>query len=42
MSSKLPLVIEFIDVPEKVERAMPVLKEMVGHRLIIRQRIEIE
>jgi hypothetical protein len=39
---KLPLVIEFIDVPEKVERVMPVLKEMVGNRLIVRQRIEIE
>lgn len=39
---KLPLVIEFIDVPEKVECVLPVLKEMVGHRLIVRQRIEIE
>lgn len=39
---KLPLVIEFIDVPEKVERVLPVLKEMVGNRLIVRQRIEIE
>ena len=39
---KLPLVIEFIDAIEKVERVMPVLKEMVGHRLIVRQRVEID
>jgi PII-like signaling protein len=39
---KLPLVIEFIDAVEKVERVLPVLKEMVGNRLIVRQRIEIE
>ncbi len=39
---KLPLVIEFIDALEKVERVMPVLKEMVDPRLIIRQRVEIE
>jgi hypothetical protein len=39
---KLPLVIEFIDAIENVERVMPVLKEMVGHRLIVRHLVEID
>jgi len=39
---KLPLVIEFVDSPEHVERIMPTLKKMVGHRLIARERIEVE
>ena len=38
---KLPLVIEFIDSADKVDRVMPFLKEMVGRRLIVRQRVEI-
>jgi len=37
---KLPLVIEFIDSAGQVERIMPRLKEMVGDRLIIRQKVE--
>jgi len=39
---KLPLVIEFIDTAEKVERVMPLLKEMAGTRLIVREQVEIE
>ncbi|MBI3192491.1 MAG: DUF190 domain-containing protein [Pedosphaera parvula] len=39
---KLPLVIEFVDDPDKVDRIVPLLKEMVGKRLIIRQRVEVE
>lgn len=39
---KLPLVIEFIDTPEHIETVMPLLKKMAGHRLITRQRIDIE
>ena len=38
---KLPLVIEFIDNLEHVEQIMPHVKQMAGHRLIIRQRVEI-
>ncbi len=38
---KLPLVIEFIDTADKVDRVMPLLKKMAGHRLIVRQRVEI-
>ena len=39
---KLPLVIQFIDSPEHVARVMPILKKMAGHRLIIRESLEIE
>ena len=40
--AKLPLVIDFIDTPENVAQALPLLKEMAGHRLIISQPVEIE
>lgn len=39
---KLPLVIEFIDTVDTVERVMPLLKQMAGQRLIVRQRVERE
>lgn len=39
---KLPLVIEFIDAAEKVAGVMPELKKMVGGRLIVSQRVEME
>jgi len=39
---RLPLVIQFIDTAEQVERVMPMLKEMAGKRLIVRERVEIE
>ena len=39
---KLPLVIEFIDSEEKVESVMPELKKMIGNRLIVRGRVDIE
>jgi hypothetical protein len=39
---KLPLVVEFIDTAEAVERVMPLLRKMAGQRLITRQRIEVE
>jgi uncharacterized protein len=38
---KLPLVIEFIDSAQAIERVMPLLKKMAGHRLIVRQHVEI-
>ncbi len=40
--AKLPLVIEFIDTAEHVERVLPVLKVMVQQRLITRQTLQIE
>lgn len=39
---KLPLVIQFIDTAEQVERVMPQLKEMAGPRLIVRELVEVE
>ena len=39
---KLPLVIDFIDTAENVARVMPVLKEMTGRRLIVRQSVAME
>jgi uncharacterized protein len=36
---KVPLVIDFIDTEEKVKRVMPKLREMVPHRLIVRQAV---
>jgi len=39
---KLPLVIEFIDTAEHVERVLPKLKEMAPHRLITRETLLIE
>jgi PII-like signaling protein len=41
-SAKLPLVIEFIDQEANVTRVMPLLREMAGQRLIVRQRVDIE
>lgn len=37
---KLPLVVEFIDSADAVDRVMPMLKQMAGERLIVRQRVE--
>ena len=39
---RLPLVIEFIDTAEKVAGVMPELRKMVGKRLIVRERVEVE
>lgn len=39
---KLPLLIEFIDAAQKVEGVMPELKKMVGNRLIVRERVDVE
>lgn len=39
---KLPLVIEFIDTIAHVDRVMPIVRRMAGHRLIIRQRVDAD
>jgi hypothetical protein len=36
---KLPLVVEFIDVAQNVERVIPELKLMVGSRLMVREEV---
>ena len=38
---KLPVVVQFIDVPEKVAEILPTLRKMVGSRLITVQSIEV-
>ncbi|MGC1182968.1 DUF190 domain-containing protein [Legionella sp.] len=40
-NSKLPLVVQFIDTIEKIKAVLPVVKAMVGTRLIIRESVEI-
>lgn len=37
VGSRLPLVVEFIDSAEAVDRVMPLLRKMAGARLIVRQ-----
>ncbi|QMT59054.1 MULTISPECIES: DUF190 domain-containing protein [unclassified Legionella] len=41
IGSKLPLMVQFIDTVEKVDAILPKVKEMVGHRLIIREPVEV-
>ena len=42
LSTDLPIVIEIIDTAEKVERFLPLIKEMVTEGLIIMQDVEIQ
>ena len=39
---KLPLVLTFIDKEEHVDRVLPQIKQMAGHRLIVREKVTIE
>ncbi len=39
---KLPLVIEFIDTMEKIDLVMPELRKMVGRRLIVHERVQVD
>ena len=39
---KLPIILTFIDTDEHVQRVMPKLREMAGHRLIVRENVVIE
>ncbi len=38
---KLPLVVEFIDVEDDVDRLMPIIEKMVGNRLVITSPVNI-
>jgi len=38
---KLPLVIEYVDHPDRVARVLPRLREMLGNRLITIEEVEI-
>ena len=39
---RLPLILTFIDNDEHVTRVLPRLREMAGHRLIVREEVIIE
>ena len=39
---KLPLVLTFVDTADHIDRVLPQVKEMAGHRLIVRENVTIE
>src|SRR5689334_25183606 len=39
---KLPLVLTFIDTADHIDRVLPTVKEMAGHRMIVRENVTIE
>ena len=42
VGGKLPVIITFVDTDEHVNRALPTLKEMAAHRLIVRENVVLE
>ncbi|MFT4059448.1 MAG: DUF190 domain-containing protein [Legionella sp.] len=41
VNSRLPLVVQFIDSEKKVAAVLPLLKSMIGDRLMIRQPVDV-
>ncbi len=39
---RLPLVLTFVDTADHIDRVLPRVKEMAGHRLIVRESVTIE
>ena len=39
---KLPLIIIFVDQEQHIDRVLPKLREMVNHRLIVRENVVVE
>jgi uncharacterized protein len=39
---KLPLLIIFVDQEQHIDRVLPKLREMVNHRLIVRENVVVE
>lgn len=39
---KLPLVLTFVDSADHIDRVLPKIKEMAGHRLIVRENVTVE
>ena len=39
---KLPLVLTFVDSADHIDRVLPTVKEMAGHRLVVRENVTIE
>ncbi len=41
LSEDLPIVIEIVDTPERIERVVPILDEMVGEGMLTLERVHI-
>jgi len=41
LSEDLPVMIEIVDVPEKIEAFLPLLEEMIGEGLVTLERVEV-
>jgi len=41
LSEDLPVMIEIVDVPEKIEAFLPLLDEMIGEGLVTLERVEV-
>jgi len=39
---KLPLVVDFIDTPERAAAVLPEIRRLAGARLVVAQRVEVE
>ena len=41
LSEDLPVVIEIVDTPERIEQVLPLLDEMIGEGMVTLERVEI-
>jgi PII-like signaling protein len=41
LSEDLPLLIEIVDTPERIEQVLPLLDEMIGEGMVTLERVEI-
>jgi PII-like signaling protein len=41
LSEDLPIVIEIVDAPERIEHVLPLLDEMIGEGLVTLERVEV-
>lgn len=41
VGNKLPVVVQFIDRPEKLEEVLPTLRRMAGKRLVTAEEVEV-
>jgi len=41
LSEDLPVVIEIVDIPEQIDRVVPILDEMVGEGMLTLERVQI-
>jgi PII-like signaling protein len=41
LSEDLPVVIEIVDTPERIDTVLPILDEMVGEGMVTREKVQI-